>query len=291
MDVSVAIIQLRRSDRTFLSPHDYDVVILDEPSTSYSVPKHQDVQPYPVKKRTTVGGHGVASTVIKLPSFRVTDCSASLADSVLSELAAKTRTAFRRAVAIPLWDGDGPPSSGRIAPGTVLMCAPMVPKEGIYSDWAFLLNPFSGWMKTAILYASTVLILYRMLQWTQPYFACTFVMTTSMNTSTYLVPAAMNSLHALFVAGDDIPGNHPVVVQDPKVTTEHMLIISIREAVQEAVIDLVNDVLIRGTVLGATIAVIDAAIQIPELAPEVMTVITGNITPQELSWRSIIMAI
>ncbi|XGW19536.1 hypothetical protein V3C99_003404 [Haemonchus contortus] len=163
--------------------------------------------------------------------------------------------------------------------------------EGIYSDWAFLLNPFSGWMKTAILYALTVLILYRMLQWTHLYFACTFVTTMSMNTVTYLVPAAMNSLHALFVAVDDIPDVHLVVVQDPEVTTELMLIVSIREAVQEAVIDLVNDVLIRGTVLGATIAVIDAAIPIPELAPEVMTVITGNITPQELPWRNIIEAI
>ncbi|KAK6026644.1 hypothetical protein OSTOST_07372, partial [Ostertagia ostertagi] len=126
MDVSVAIIQLKRTDRTFLSPQDYDVVILDEPSTSYNVPKHQEVQPYPVKKRTTVGGHGVASTVIKLPSFRVTDCSASLADSVLSELT--TKTSIPPTVAIPLWDGDGPSSSGRIAPGTVLMCAPVVPK-------------------------------------------------------------------------------------------------------------------------------------------------------------------
>uniref|UniRef100_W6NF53 Uncharacterized protein n=1 Tax=Haemonchus contortus TaxID=6289 RepID=W6NF53_HAECO len=130
-----------------------------------------------------------------------------------------------------------------------------------------------------------------MLQWTHLYFACTFVTTMSMNTVTYLVPAAMNSLHALFVAVDDIPDVHLVVVQDPEVTTELMLIVSIREAVQEAVIDLVNDVLIRGTVLGATIAVIDAAIPIPELAPEVMTVITGNITPQELPWRNIIEAI
>ncbi|VDO90742.1 unnamed protein product [Heligmosomoides polygyrus] len=131
MDVSVAIIQPRRSataDRSILTPHDYDVVVLDEPSTSYNVPKPEDLQPYPVKKRITVGGHRVASTVIKLPSFRVTDCSASLADSVLGELTAKTRSSFRRTVAIPLWDGDGPTSSGRIAPGTVLMCAPVLPK-------------------------------------------------------------------------------------------------------------------------------------------------------------------
>ncbi|KIH48826.1 hypothetical protein ANCDUO_21101, partial [Ancylostoma duodenale] len=94
MDVSMAIIQLRHTavtDRTMLSPHDYDVIVLDEPSTSYSVPKYQDVQPYPVKKRTTVGGHRVGSTVIKLPSFRIGDLSASLVDSVLTELVVKTR--------------------------------------------------------------------------------------------------------------------------------------------------------------------------------------------------------
>ncbi|KHJ87814.1 hypothetical protein OESDEN_12402, partial [Oesophagostomum dentatum] len=88
----------------------------------------QYFQPYPVKKRTTVGGHRVGSTVIKLPSFRINDLSASLVDSVLSELAVKTRTNFRRAVAIPLWDDGGPSSNGRIAPGTVLMCAPVQAK-------------------------------------------------------------------------------------------------------------------------------------------------------------------
>ncbi|WKX90899.1 hypothetical protein Q1695_009614 [Nippostrongylus brasiliensis] len=130
MNVSVAIIQLRRSvvtNGTILTPHDYDIFVLDEPSTSYSV-QQQDTQSYPVKKRTTVGGHRVASTVIKLPSYRVTDCSVTLVDSVLSELTVKTRSAFRRVVAIPLWDDDGPSSSARIAPGTVLMCAPVLAK-------------------------------------------------------------------------------------------------------------------------------------------------------------------
>ncbi|EYB97147.1 hypothetical protein Y032_0143g2417 [Ancylostoma ceylanicum] len=143
MDVSMAIIQLRRTavmDRRMLSPHDYDVIVLDEPSTSYSVPKYQDVQPYPVKKRTTVGGHRVGSTVIKLPSFRITDLSASLVDSVLTELVVKTRTTFRRAVAIPLWDDAGPSSSSRIAPGTVLMCAPVQAKDRLTYPYGRLEN-------------------------------------------------------------------------------------------------------------------------------------------------------
>ncbi|KAK6728194.1 hypothetical protein RB195_005691 [Necator americanus] len=143
MDVSMAVIQLRRTtvtDRTMLTPHDYDIIVLDEPSTSYGVPKYQDVQPYPVKKRTTVGGHGVGSTVIKLPSFRINDLSTSLAESVLNELAVKTRSNFRRAVAIPLWDDEGPSSSGRIAPGTVLMCAPVQAKDRLTYPYARLEN-------------------------------------------------------------------------------------------------------------------------------------------------------
>lgn len=51
MDVSVAIIQPRRSataDRSILTPHDYDVVVLDEPSTSYNVPKPEDLQVLPL---------------------------------------------------------------------------------------------------------------------------------------------------------------------------------------------------------------------------------------------------
>ncbi|VDL70200.1 unnamed protein product [Nippostrongylus brasiliensis] len=136
MNVSVAIIQLRRSvvtNGTILTPHDYDIFVRDEPSTSYSV-QQQDTQ------RTTVGGHRVASTVIKLPSYRVTDCSVTLADSVLSELTVKTRSAFRRVVAIPLWDDDGPSSSARIAPGTVLMCAPVLAKDRLSYPYARLEN-------------------------------------------------------------------------------------------------------------------------------------------------------
>ncbi|KAK6047933.1 hypothetical protein COOONC_14562 [Cooperia oncophora] len=122
-----------------------------QPATMYQ--NTTKFSPYPVKKRTTVGGHRVASTVIKLPSFRVTDCTASLADSVLSELATKTRAAFRRAVAIPLWDGDGPSSSGRIAPGTVLMCAPMVPKGShvaLFFGLFFLFNIHSSFQSSRL---------------------------------------------------------------------------------------------------------------------------------------------
>lgn len=50
MDASVAIVQLRQSawsDRMNSSPHDYDVVVLDEiskPSTSYALPRANEGQ-------------------------------------------------------------------------------------------------------------------------------------------------------------------------------------------------------------------------------------------------------
>lgn len=53
MEASVAIVQLRQSawsDRMNSSPHDYDIIVLDEisrPSTSYAKPRGQEGQVCP----------------------------------------------------------------------------------------------------------------------------------------------------------------------------------------------------------------------------------------------------
>ncbi|CAJ0592805.1 unnamed protein product [Cylicocyclus nassatus] len=139
-DVSVAIVELRQTaviDQNLLSPHAYDLVILDEPSTSSDVPNYKDAQPYPVKKRTTVGGHRVRGTVIKLPSFHIKNLSASLIDCVLGELLLKTGTNFRRTVPIPLWEDKNGSSA---IPGTILMCAPMQTKDRVSYRYGRLEN-------------------------------------------------------------------------------------------------------------------------------------------------------
>ncbi|CAI4230186.1 unnamed protein product [Auanema sp. JU1783] len=136
MEASVAIIQHRSpcysNDRMPSSPHDYDIIVLDEPSRpSTSSSSSKTEQNNYITKRSTVGNHAIGQTVIRLPYFGINNHDSSLSESVLDAIYTKSRLQLARAVPVPLFDDRQRRTQfmkQHVAPGTALMCVPVSSK-------------------------------------------------------------------------------------------------------------------------------------------------------------------